>query len=153
MTRRDNRNESGNCSPVDAALRFWQAAKVENSGTENITEAEVVRKSVVTMGMVMAAGLVAPLYAQEAAAAAQGASAVAQWSVITAGFALAFAAAFGALGQGKAVSSAVEGIARNPGAAGDIRGALILGLVLIESLVIYVLLVAFLLFFVKPFGG
>jgi F-type H+-transporting ATPase subunit c len=112
-----------------------------------------VRKSVVTMGMVMAAGLVAPLYAQEAAAAAPAASAVAQWSIITAGFALAFAAAFGALGQGKAVSSAVEGIARNPGAAGDIRGALILGLVLIESLVIYVLLISFLLFFAKPFGA
>ena len=121
-------------------------------GTANITEAEVVRKSVVTMGLVMAAGLVAPLYAQEPAAAST-ASVVAQWSIITAGFALAFAAAFGALGQGKAVSSAVEGIARNPGAAGDIRGALILGLVLIESLVIYVLLISFLLFFAKPFGG
>lgn len=120
-------------------------------GTANITEAEVVRKSVVTMGMVMAAGLVAPLYAQEPAAAASTASVVAQWSIITAGFALAFAAAFGALGQGKAVSSAVEGIARNPGAAGDIRGALILGLVLIESLVIYVLLIALILFFVNPF--
>jgi F-type H+-transporting ATPase subunit c len=112
-----------------------------------------VRKSVVTMGMVMAAGLVAPLYAQEPAAAASTASVVAQWSIITAGFALAFAAAFGALGQGKAVSSAVEGIARNPGAAGDIRGALILGLVLIESLVIYVLLIALILFFVNPFVG
>ena len=122
-------------------------------GTANITEAEVVRKSVVTMGMVMAAGLVAPLYAQEPAAAASTASVVAQWSIITAGFALAFAAAFGALGQGKAVSSAVEGIARNPGAAGDIRGALILGLVLIESLVIYVLLIALILFFVNPFVG
>lgn len=109
-----------------------------------------MRKSVVTMGMVMAAGLVAPLYAQEPAAAST-ASVVAQWSIITAGFALAFAAAFGALGQGKAVSSAVEGIARNPGAAGDIRGALILGLVLIESLVIYVLLIALILFFVNPF--
>ena len=73
---------------------------------------------------------------------------MAQWSIITAGFALAFAAAFGALGQGKAVSAAVEGIARNPSAAGDIRGAMILGLVLIESLVIYVLLMAFILFFV-----
>ena len=40
-----------------------------------------------------------------------------------------------------------------PGAAGDIRGALILGLVLIESLVIYVLLISLILFFVKPFGG
>ena len=36
---------------------------------------------------------------------------------------------------------------------GDVRGALILGLVLIESLVIYVLLISFLLFFFKPFGG
>ena len=78
---------------------------------------------------------------------------MAQWSIITAGFALAIAAAFGALGQGKAVSAAVEGIARNPSAAGDIRGAMILGLVLIESLVIYALLVALILFFVYPFGG
>jgi F-type H+-transporting ATPase subunit c len=112
-----------------------------------------VRKSLVTMGMLMAAGLIAPVYAQEPAAAASAGSVVAQWSIITAGFALAIAAAGGALGQGKAVSSAVEGIARNPGAAGDIRGALILGLVLIESLVIYVLLISFLLFFYRPFGG
>jgi len=34
-----------------------------------------------------------------------------------------------------------------------VRGALILGLVLIESLVIYVLLISLLLFFFKPFGG
>ena len=91
-----------------------------------------------------------PVYAQEAAAAAP-ASVVAQWSIITAGFALAFAAAFGALGQAKGLSAAVEGIARNPSAAGEIRGNLILGLVLIESLVIYVLLIALILFFVKPF--
>ena len=58
-----------------------------------------------------------------------------------------------ALGQGKAVASAAEAIARNPGAAGEIRGSLILGLVLIESLVIYVLLISLILFFLKPFGG
>ena len=40
-----------------------------------------------------------------------------------------------------------------PGAVGEIRGVLILGLVLIESLVIYVLLVTLILFFIKPFGG
>ena len=40
------------------------------------------------------------------------------------------------------MASAAEAIARNPGAAGEIRGALILGLVLIESLVIYVLLIS-----------
>lgn len=97
-------------------------------------------------------GLASPVYAQEAAATAAG-SGLVQWSIITAGFALAIAAAGAALGQGKAVASAAEAIARNPGAAGEIRGALILGLVLIESLVIYVLLVSLILFFIKPFGG
>ena len=62
------------------------------------------------------------------------------------------AAAFGALSQAKGLSAAVEGIARNPSAAGEIRGNLILGLVLIESLVIYVLLISLILFFVSPFG-
>jgi F-type H+-transporting ATPase subunit c len=96
----------------------------------------------------------APVYAQPEAAAAGGASnsALVQWSIITAGFALAIAAFGGALGQGRAIASATEAIARNPGAAGEIRGALILGLVLIESLVIYVLLVTLILFFLYPFG-
>ena len=100
-------------------------------------------------------GLASPVYAQEATAAAAGAanSALVQWSIITAGFALAIAAFGAALGQGKAVASAAEAIARNPGAAGEIRGSLILGLVLIESLVIYVLLISLILFFLKPFGG
>jgi F-type H+-transporting ATPase subunit c len=100
--------------------------------------------------MLLVAGLVSPVYAQEAASASG--SVVAQWSIITAGFALAIAALGGALGQGRAVASAAEAIARNPGAAGEIRGALILGLVLIESLVIYVLLISLILFFLTPFG-
>ena len=83
--------------------------------------------------------------------AAPGASISSRWSIITAGFALAIAAAFGAISQAKGLSAAVEGIARNPSAAGEIRGNLILGLVLIESLVIYVLLISLILFFVKPF--
>jgi len=99
----------------------------------------------------VAAGALSPLYAQEAGAAAS--NTLVQWSIITGGFALAIAAAFGALGQAKGLSAAAEGIARNPSAAGDIRGVLILGLVLIESLVIYVLLISLILFFVKPFGG
>jgi len=56
------------------------------------------------------------------------------------GLGLPLAAAFGALAQGRAAAAAVEGIARQPEAAGEIRGALILSLALIESLVIYVLL-------------
>jgi F-type H+-transporting ATPase subunit c len=111
------------------------------------------RRSVLSlMFMFLVLAFAAPVYAQEAAGAAAD-SGLVQWSIITAGFALAIAAAGGAIGQGRAVSSATEAIARNPGAAGEIRGALILGLVLIESLVIYVLLVTLILFFIKPFGG
>lgn len=47
------------------------------------------------------------------------------------------------LGQGKAVASAAEAMARNPGAQAGIRFALILGLVLIESLALYALVVTF----------
>ncbi len=111
-----------------------------------------MKTSVLTTFIVLAAGMLAPAYAQEPAGGALS-STIAQWSIITGGFALAIAAAFGALGQGRAVSAAVEGIARNPGAAGDIRGSLILGLVLIESLVIYALLISLILFFVKPFSA
>jgi F-type H+-transporting ATPase subunit c len=111
-----------------------------------------VRKSLVLSLTLLfvAAGMFAPLFAQGTASANPE---VAKWSIITAGFALAIAAAFGALGQAKGLSSAAEAIARNPSATGDIRFALLLGLVLIESLVIYVLLVALILFFVQPFGA
>jgi F-type H+-transporting ATPase subunit c len=103
------------------------------------------RRSVLLMFGFLVLGLVSPAYAQGAAGDAAN-SALVQWSVITAGFALAIAAAGAALGQGRAVASAAEAIARNPGASGEIRGALILGLALIESLVIYSLIIAFLFF-------
>ena len=109
-------------------------------------------KSVLTTALVLVAGaFFAPVYAQEPAAMAN--TEIAKWSIITAGFALAFAAGLAALAQGKAVAAASEAIARNPGAAGDIRGSLLLGLVLIESLAIYVLLISLILFFLFPFGG
>ena len=111
-------------------------------------------RSLVTTALVfMTLGLVSPVYAQETMASGGNVSTLVQWSIITAGFALAFAAAFGALGQGKAVSAAVEAIARNPSASGDIRANLLLGLVLIESLVIYVLLISLILLFLPPFGA
>lgn len=107
-----------------------------------------MRKTLVLSTLALVAAFASPAYAQGAGTAAASGSAL-QWLFITAGFALAIAAAFGALAQGKAVSSAVEGMARNPGASGEIRGALILGLVLIESLVIYALVVSLILLFVK----
>ena len=47
------------------------------------------------------------------------------------------------LGQGRATASAAEAMARNPGAIAAIRVALILGLVLIESLALYTLVISF----------
>ena len=82
-----------------------------------------------------------PLFAQEAAAAHSGGV---QWSVISACFGMAIASSLCALAQGKAISAACEGLARNPGAAPAIRFALLLGLVLIESLALYTLLIIFL---------
>ncbi|MPY88321.1 MAG: F0F1 ATP synthase subunit C [Luteitalea sp.] len=102
------------------------------------------------MGLMLAAGILTPLYAQEQAAgggALKSAEAL-KWAIATAGFALGIAAAGGALGQGRAVASATEAIARNPGAADQIRGVTILGLVLIESLVLYVLLISLFIFIV-----
>lgn len=64
---------------------------------------------------------------------------------IASGIGIAIAAFGGALGQGKAVSTALEGIARNPGASDKMFTPLILGLAFIESLVIYALVITYLL--------
>jgi F-type H+-transporting ATPase subunit c len=64
---------------------------------------------------------------------------------LAAGLAIGVAALGGGIGQGRAAAAALDGIARNPGAAGQIRGPMILGLALIESLVIYALIIALLL--------
>ena len=73
---------------------------------------------------------------------ADGATVV-QWKSITAGFAMAIGSSLCALAQGKAIASAVEGMARNPGAAKAIQLAMLIGLAFIESLSLYVLLIVF----------
>jgi F-type H+-transporting ATPase subunit c len=67
------------------------------------------------------------------------------WFAIAAAIAIGLPALGGALGQGKAASAALEGIARNPGASGKIFVPMILGMALIESLVLFGLLMAFVL--------
>lgn len=64
---------------------------------------------------------------------------------IGAGLGIGIAAFGGALGQGKAAAAALEGIARNPEAVSKIRILTIISLALIESLVIYALVITFLL--------
>ncbi|MDZ4677284.1 MAG: ATP synthase F0 subunit C [Oligoflexia bacterium] len=62
---------------------------------------------------------------------------------IGAALAIGIAAFGGAIGQGKAAAAALDGIARNPAAQGKIFVPMIIGLALIESLVIYALIIAF----------
>jgi F-type H+-transporting ATPase subunit c len=66
------------------------------------------------------------------------------------GFGLPVAVLSAAMAQGRAASAALEGIARQPEAAGRIQTAMIIGLALIESLVIYSLLMFFLLYTKLP---
>ena len=80
------------------------------------------------------------LFAQEHAAAA-GAGNQAYYA-IGAAIAIGIAVLGGTLGQGKAASAALEGIARNPGSAGKVQVPMILGLALIESLVLFAFLIA-----------
>ena len=84
------------------------------------------------------------------AAVTEGASgdnaySIAKYVALAMGLGLGLAAAGGSLGQGRAAAAALEGIARNPGASGKIFTPMILGLALIESLVIYSLVVSIML--------
>lgn len=83
--------------------------------------------------------------AQQAGNAADNEFTVKVYLALAAGFGIALAAFGGALAQGKAAAAALDGIARNPAASGKLMAPMILGLALIESLVIYVLIIAFVL--------
>ena len=63
--------------------------------------------------------------------------------VLTNAFSMALASGLCALAQGKAVAGAAEAIARNPGAGAVIRGLGLLGLIFIESLALYTLVIIF----------
>lgn len=64
---------------------------------------------------------------------------------IAAALTMALASAVGAISQSKAAVAALEGISRNPGAANKVQTPMIIALALIESLVIYALIIAFML--------
>src|SRR4030042_670411 len=89
-----------------------------------------------------------PLFAQEAGAAADKAP-LYKLSIIVGGAIITLAAAAGAFCQAKAISTACEGISRNPGSAPHIRFLMIFGLVLIETLVIYALLVTIIILMIQ----
>ena len=84
-----------------------------------------------------------PIFAQNAGAGG-GNNAPGAWQRLAAAYiAMGIASGLCGLGQGRATASAAEAMARNPGAIAAIRVALILGLVLIESLALYTLVITF----------
>lgn len=93
-----------------------------------------MRKFVMLMLFLIVASVMAvPAFAQGSEAAASGTN----WVALTSGFALALAAGLAALGQGKVASAACEAMGRNPAAQKGIQPAMLLGLVFIESLVLF----------------
>ena len=85
------------------------------------------------------------VWAEDAAEAAEAAVGDEAMKAFAAALTICVAAAAGAFAQGRAAAAALESIGRNPQAAGRILTPMILGLALIESLVIYALVVAFMI--------
>lgn len=95
------------------------------------------RKTLLLMSM-----LVMTMGASLAMAAEEGGKGDPYYS-LAAALAIGLAAFGGSLGQGKTASAALEGIGRNPAAQGKIFVPMIIGLALIESLVLYAFVIAF----------
>lgn len=89
-----------------------------------------------------------PLLAQEAGLSDNRAS-LFKWSLIIGGGIMVLGAAAGAFSQAKSITSACESISRNPSSGPHIRFLLIFGLVLIETLVIYTLLISIIILMVQ----
>lgn len=83
-----------------------------------------------------------------AVAAEEGESDSTGWKAIAAGIAIGLAAAAGAVGMGIAIAKTNESIARQPEADGKLRSTFMLGLIFIETAIIYALVVAILIIFV-----
>ena len=106
--------------------------------TPNIPEAEILSGLTIRgpKDMVRAARVIGEIYGCTLS------------SAIAAGLAVGIAAAGGAVGMGLATAKSAEGIARQPEAEGKIRTMMMLGLVFIETAIIYALLVVILIIFV-----
>ncbi len=115
----------------------------------------LLKKFLVLAGaLTLVLALAAPAFAEPAPAGAEPAAQAQEeddsisFKAIAAGLAVGVAATAGAVSMGLATSKANESIARQPEAEGKIRTTLMLGLVFIETAIIYALLAAILIIFV-----
>ena len=120
---------------------------------------KVGKKTITVLGIIAAmlalclVVLAVTTHAEEAAAAAgevvaSSADSLKSTKAIAAAIVMGLAAAAGAIAMALAISKSADGIARQPEAEGKIRTALMLGLVFIETAIIYALIVAILIIFV-----
>ncbi|OIP89812.1 MAG: ATP synthase F0 subunit C [Syntrophaceae bacterium CG2_30_49_12] len=98
---------------------------------------------VLVVGLLMAISMSS--FAEEGAKTTADGGLVGLGAGLGAGLAIGLAALGGGIGQGRTAGSALEGIARNPGAADKMFVPMILGLALIESLVLYAFVISFFL--------
>ena len=73
------------------------------------------------------------------------------WCMLAAGLGMGLGSFGTGIGQGLAIKSACEGVARNPGASGKILTTMMIGLAMIESTAIYCFVVSMILLFANPF--
>jgi F-type H+-transporting ATPase subunit c len=108
--------------------------------------AKGMKKNTAVLGLAVVAGLLTialPAIAMASEGAGESAGFLKEFGLaIGAGLGLGLAAFGGGLGQGRTAAAALEGIARNPGAADKMFVPMIIGLALIESLVLYTFIIA-----------
>lgn len=117
---------------------------------------KAIRKHILTIALLVAALTILTVPALAAGTDEAGASAItaaadataSSGKAMAAGIAIGLAAAGGAVGMGLAIAKSVDGISRQPEAEGKIRTTLMLGLVFVETAIIYALVVAILIIFV-----
>jgi F-type H+-transporting ATPase subunit c len=119
---------------------FASLLRVERFSTRRNVMKKIRMIGLAALGLILSAITVA---AQPANQVAEGGMSYKGYVAIAAGIGFAIAVFGGAIGQSRIGAAACEGAARNPGAAGRIQTMMILGLALIESLVLFALLVVF----------
>ncbi len=97
---------------------------------------------IISMSIFAVMAFVMPVFAEGEAASGMSTKAIAAAIIMT------FAAAAGAIAMAIAVSKAEDGTARQPEAAGSIRTLMMMGLVFIETAIIYALITAIIIIFV-----
>ncbi len=98
--------------------------------------------------VVLLFALCTPVLADEAIPAAAEETSVDGYKAISAAITVGLAAAAGAIAMGWAIAKSAEAISRQPEAEGKIRTSLMLGLVFVETAIIYALVIAILIIFV-----